>query len=340
MSEELKRCVAAAKGLAAKEATEPALDSLHLMIAAVRLAPHAAQTALESAGYCWEVVKESCPEINAAPAPEVINTPMQLVKELAQVIYGPRLNGTNGCSAPVETEECLALLMQNPSDRLRAFLGTAASKVSNPSKPSGKQGPQPYRSFREYLADLREVWALRWQAWNGLQDAFFVRIGAANGRQRSGCEVERMLEKMLWKDDQTSHRVQASADAAVPIRGIALKHELSAVQSQILEGLLVQDLFISSEPVYTPLAVRELAQLLSPEAYPFNSKGTVDAVQGLVAQELVETLGLEDISLHSRIRLAPHVLSDLLARLASDAVNDSDVVMARRHLSVCRSWPL
>jgi len=340
MSEELRRCVAAAKGLAAKEAAEPALDSLHLLIAAVRLAPHAAQAALESAGYCWEVVKESCPGLNATPAPEAVNTPMPLVKELAQVIYGPGINGTSGRSAPVETEECLALLMQNPSDRLRAFLDTVAGKAANPSKSSGKQDPPPYRSFREYLTDLREVWTLRWQAWNGLQDAFFARIGAASRRQRAGCEVEALIERMLRKDDQTAHRAQASADAAVPTRGIAVKHELSSVQSQILEGLLVYELYVSSEPVHALLAVREFAQLLSPEAYPFNCKGILDTIQGLVKQDLVEPIGLEDISLHSRIRLAPHILSDLLARLASDAVNDDDVAMARRHLSACRSWPL
>jgi len=170
LSPEMERCVAAAKAFAAVEPGPSKLDSLHLVLAAIRTVPQAAKAALEEAGYCWGAAQKACPPIEQEVPEEVARRSMPLVEALREVVCGwiGRTEGTDG-QAAMSTEVCLKAVLEHPSVRLRGFLRRVRAHGDGRTRTPGGSDDRPYRSFREFLAARREVWRLRQTAARHIQ---------------------------------------------------------------------------------------------------------------------------------------------------------------------------
>lgn len=336
---EMERCLAAAKALAAKEPGLFRLDALHLLLAAIRVTPKAAKAALEQAGYRWEAAENASPEVNSEPPAEVAQRPVKLVPPLPKLVHQWTATTRNGGkSRPLSAEQCLTALLENPSVRLQDFLRRLPGRTS-PTKPVEQPADDhPFQSCREFLDARRAVWALRRAATHHLR-SHPDRVMNPRLASRAEGKQEGTLAQLASLEETTRRRVAASPDPTVPLRRFAARHELSAIQSEVIEGLLLYELYGAETP---PPSVRDFAQMLAPETYPVNAAEMVDQVARLCHQDLVQVHDpLSDATgLNSRLRLTPHLAEELLTVLQQDVISDADVKATKRRLSVCQTWPV
>ena len=152
---------------------------------------------------------------------------------------------------------------------------------------------------------------------------------------------ERLLNQLVRIEEQTTCRAAASSEAVMVIRHAASHYELSELQSELMEGLFIHDLYGIPNTPNTPLSVGDLAQMMAPETYPNNCLEVVEAIGYLIKQDLLELFDSVTTtpSLRSRVGLGPAIMKELLTHLATDIVNDTDLKAAKRRLSFSRSWP-
>lgn len=342
LNPEMERCIATAKSLAIAESPHPKVDSLHLIIAAIRTVPHPAQAALEKAGYSWQAAQGSCPQIEAKIPEEVAQRPLPLVDRLRQVIYGEIiLSRKTNDKVTMSTERCLGLILKNPSIRLKDFLRRITGLQGGKIKQIGSGGVEPYRSFREYLAAKREVWHLRRLAFGEVQILSDEYSGRGQKRLSESAR-ERLLNKLARVEEQTAHRATVSPEEAVPLRRIAEEYQLSSLQTDLIEGVTIYELYGMLEFLGEVVSVRELAQMMAPETYPGNCWQVVEGIAGLVERGILQASDPPDAcpTLSSRVRLGSDIRTEILTRLAKDIINDADLKAARRRLSVSNFWPL
>lgn len=341
-SEQMERCIAVSKGIAAKEDIGTRLDSLHLIIAAIRAVPEAARVAFENTGHSWQQVQTQCPEVETDVSAEVSEKPMFMAKELRDVVskLSARMDNCNG-NTPIKTEECLTLILQNPSIRLREFLRRIRRTNTTKDKEAKETADPPYRSFREYLTARRELWLLRQMAWGAVE-----KYSKHNGEKEQMFANQRHQEKLLSKlarlEGQSARRAETSTTAAIPLRQIGIEYQLLPLQAELIEGLLLHELYGTLGPFDIPLSAREIAQMIAPETYPRNCLKVIEALTGLGKHSLVKLSERNDehCTPSSRAWLKPNILANLLACLANDVIDDTDVKAARRQLYESTTWPL
>ena len=240
-------------------------------------------------------------------------------------------NGNN--NSPIETEELLTLVLQNPSIRLREFLRSVRKTNTTKDKDDKVTDDPPYKSFREYLIERRGLWSLRQMAW-GAVEKYSKHKGEKKQMPADQRHQERLLSKLARLEGQNARRAETSTVAAIPLRQIAVEYDLRPLQAELIEGLLLHELYGMLGPFDVPLSVRELAQMIAPETYPRNCLKVVDALTGLERHGLVKLSERSDepCTPSSRAWLKPNIMTDLLACLADDVIDDADVKAARRQL--------
>lgn len=329
--DQLERCIARAKAVAASKSFKPILDSLHLLLAAFEEAPEAARTALKRKGYCWDTLKERCPVIPPVENNPVARQPMPLEKNLRKVIYEELLPDADLTEkTAISAETCLAMLLERPSRRLQAFLRHTPEKNT--------QLAAPYESFREYLLARRQIWRTRCKLcfgdiWSPMQERTF--------QQQPQKPSEKRLNSLAQLIEKDAHRQSVSHGRSMSLEEALLDHQVSALQKEIVEGIFIQELYGALNPSGSPLSVRQLAQMISPESYPINGWRTREAIVGLIQQGIVELFDprFENVSLFSLVCLKPEFLSELLSYLDGDSITDDDVAAAKRQLRFPRTWP-
>jgi len=341
-SEQMECCIAVAKGIAAKEGVGAKLDPLHLVIAAIRTAPEAARAAFDKTGHSWQQVQTQCPEVKTDVSAEVSEKPMFLVRELRNVISNLSTHSNRGNrNAPIETGELLTLILQNPSIRLREFLRRIRRTNTTKDKEAKETADPPYRSFREYLTARRELWSLRQMAW-GAVEKYSKHNGEKKQMLANQRHQERLLSKLARLEGQSARRAETSTTAAIPLRQIGIEYQLLPLQAELIEGLLLHELYGTLGPFDIPLSAREIAQMIAPETYPRNCLKVIEALTGLEKHGLVKLSERNDerCTPSSRAWLKPDILANLLACLANDIIDDTDVKAARRQLYESATWPL
>ncbi len=155
-------------------------------------------------------------------------------------------------------------------------------------------------------------------------------------------DQETLLNRVVELESQTTRRAEISTAAAIPLRRIATKYELSSLQTELVEGLLIHQLYNTLGPFDIPLCVRDLAQMIAPETYPKNCKKIIEAVTELVEKDIVELneRNGEPCKLSSLARLQSNILMDLCEYLSNDIIDSSDVKAAKRQLYESAVWPL
>ncbi len=338
-SPEMERCLAAAKALAAQEPGPPRLDALHLLLAAIRMAPQAAKAALEQAGYRWEAAENASPEVRSDTPDEAAQRPMKLVPPLPRLVqtWG-HVNQKEGQPRPLSTEQCLTSLLEHPSVRLQDFLRRLPGRTSPKKRAQRPADERPFQSCREFLAARRAVWALRRAAARHLR-SHPDRVMNPRPASRAEANQEKVLARLASLEETTRRRAAASPDQTVPLRRVAASHDLSPIQGEVIEGLLLHELYGAEAP---PPTVRDFAHMLAPETYPVNAADMVEQVTRLCQQDLVQVHDpISDApGLNSRQRLTPHLAEELLTVLQQDVISDADVKATKRRLSVCRTWPV
>jgi len=343
-SEQAQRCISVAKGLAMKETADARLDSLHVILAAIREVPQAARGTLEKAGYQWSDVQNACPKPDANVLGTADQRQIALVGPLKEVVakLQPAGNHDNENNQPkVEVEELLTLTLEKPSTRLREFLRRVRKNTASESKTHPKRPERPFGSFREYLAAKKEIWMLRRMAW----DLGERCSGSDLGRRQTSRDEKRrdaVLDKAADLEGHAAQRVKASKPEILPFREIAAEHKLSSFETELLEGLLLHELYGCLGPFDGPLCVRELAQIMGPEIFPQNCRTVLKALANLVGGELAEVNRPDDelYTLSTRVHLTPSLQDTILSYLDSDAIDDADVAAARRWLNSSVEWPL
>jgi len=338
-SPDMERCLAAAKALAAQEPGPPRLDAVHLLLAAIRVTPQAAKAALERAGYRWEAAENASPEVGAEPPTEVAQRPMKLVPPLPKLVQEWDASTRNGEHArPLSAQQCLTSLLESPSVRLQDFLRRLPGRNCAKERAAQPAGDHPFQSCREFLAARRAVWALRRAAARHLR-SHPDRVMNPRPASRAEANQEGVLSRLASLEETTRRRAEVSANQALPLRRLAARHDLSAIQGEVVEGLLLYELYGADAP---PPTVRDFAQMLAPETYPVNAAEAVDQIARLCQQDLVQVHDpMSDApGLNSRLRLTPHLAEELLTVLQQDVISDADVKATKRRLSVCHTWPV
>jgi hypothetical protein len=344
-SEQAQRCISVAKGIATRENGMAKLDSLHVVLAAIHEVHEAARSAFEKAGYQWADVQNACPEPDAIAPVAADQRQMALVDPLKEVVAKlcPAVtHGDENNQPKVEVEEFLTLTLQKPSVRLREFLRRVRKNTASESKTPPKQSERPFGSFREYLAAKKEIWMLRRMAWDLSERC----SGSGRGRRQTSRDEEHqdaMLDKLADLERHAAQRVKVSKPEILPLREIAADHKLSSFETELIEGLLLHELYrcLGSSDGGSP-RVRELAQIMGPEIFPQNCWVVKQALANLVGKGLAEPIisDSETYTLSFRVRLTPSFQDTILSYLDSDAINDADVAAARRWLHSLAGWPL
>jgi len=340
-SEQAQRCISVAKGIAMKETADARLDSLHVILAAIREVPQAARSIFEKAGYQWLDVQNACPEPNASALGTVDQRQMALVGPLKEVVakLQPAGNHDDENNPPkVEVEEFLSLTLGKPSTRLREFLRRIRKNTASESKAPPKR---PFGSFREYLAAKKEIWMLRRTACN-LDETYTRKNSTRNHASADQKRRDAALDKAANLEGHAAQRVKASKPQILPLREIAAEHNLSLFETELLEGLLVHELYGCLGFPDAPLCVRELAQLMGPEIFPQNCRTVLQALTNLVGAEMAEVNRAdgEPYTLSARVRPTPSFQDTIFSYLDTDVINDADVAAARRWLNSSVGWPV
>jgi len=274
-SEQVKNCITLAKSIAVKEGKNTRLDSLHLAIAMIKKAPNAAQEVFEKTGYCWSNIQKVCPEVRTGYADIKTTNLMKLVGQLEKVVR--QLFQRQNKETQIKVDEFLSLLLQNPSVRLKGFLRRNGNGINIGDNSSlQKQAVQPFRSFREYLAALKQLWLLRLKASSAIEKYHKpIRKEATDIVSR---RKERSLTKLVHLQYKIQNRIKDSAPAATASLQIAEGYGFSTMQAELIEGLFIHELYSVLAPFNAPVTVRALAQMTAPETYPRNCKRVIDAV--------------------------------------------------------------
>lgn len=337
-SEQAQHCISVAKHIAMKENADARLDSLHVVLAAIREVPQAARSTFEKAGYQWADVQNACPKPDTTTTGVADQKQLTLVGPLREVVAKLCPAGRHGDEndpPKVEVEEFLSLTLQKPSIRLREFLRRV--KKNNACEYPAEQ---PFGSFREYLAAKKEIWMIRRMAW----DLGERCSGSDRGRRQTSRDEKRrdaMLDKAADLEGHAAQRIKASKPEILPIHRIAMEHKLSSFETELLEGLLLHELYGCLGPFDGPLCVRELAQIMGPEVFPQNCRTVLQTVGNLVGEGLAEVNSPDDqpCTLITRVRLTPSSHDMILSFFDTDVINDADVAAARRWLRSSADWP-
>jgi len=327
---ECGRCIAAAKGLAAREGAKR-LDPVHVVAAAVALAPDVASEALSMEGVDLGRVRLLAARYGQVAEAAAELHPIGLVSELRDVVYGGGL--PRGKSAEtVDLAAFLRALLKRPSFRLNRFLVQVVCEAKEDRAVMKSDADiRPYGSFRDYLADRQRLWVLRRQA----ADRFGDGIGAP-GRSRKGdfgYGADGVLEVVLRLERKLMRRIEATPAAKLAIRCFSEREGLSKVQTELVEGAFLNDLYGLGQPWEDDLTVRAFAQMLAPQSYPRNCAEVLSSCENLVKREVIEARHDGVICrLADRVRLVSHVQDELFDAIGRDGITNGDIRELRYRL--------
>lgn len=319
---ECERCIAAAKGLAAREGAER-LDPVHLIAAAARLAPEAVAKALPAPGMDLERFRLLAARYGAAADATGEPRPMGLVPELRDVVFGQGLLRREA-GEEVDVPTLLAALLKHPSFRLKRLLVQVESVVAEDRKVKKDTDIRPYASFRDYLADRQRLWVLRRQAADRAGDS----LGAGEyGRKRDfGYSADGILEAAQRLERKLLRRVEATSPDQLATRSFARREGLSSGQVELVEGAFLNDLYVLGEPWEDALTVRAFARMLAPRSYPRNCGTVLSDCQDLIGRDVFEVRhDAVACRLADRVRLTARVQDELFESLGRDGITDGDI---------------
>jgi hypothetical protein len=342
-SEQAQRCISVAKGIAMKENADARLDSLHIVLAAIREVPEAARSTFEKAGYQWAEVQNACPKPDANEPAALDQRQMALVgplKEIVARLHPAEKHDDENNPPKIEVEEFLTLTLKNPSTRLRQFLRRVRNNTTSEDKKAAKQSEKPFGSFREYLVAKKQIWVIRRRAWDLGERCSGSDVGI-DKTSRDQKRRDAMLDKAADLEKYAVQRARVSRPKILPLQEIAAEHKLSSLETDLFEVLLLHELYGCLGPFDGSLCVRELAQIMGAESFPQNCRVVKQALTSLIGEKLVELIGSdnESCTLSSRLHLTPSSLDMVLSYLDTDVINDADVAAARRWLHSSPSWP-
>ena len=327
---ECERCIRAAKGLAAREGALR-LDPVHVVAAAVALEPEAASEVLTQLGADAKQARVLAARYGVAPDASAAPKAMHLVPELREVVYGDSLTAEEH-AGEVDVAAFLKALLRHPSYRLKRFLVQVVCEAKEDQaamKPDADV--HPYGSFRDYLADRQRLWALRGKAADGV----CRRLGAREHSRKPSYAYgdTGLLDTVMRLEHKLARRYQVTPVGKLATRSLAKSEGLTELQTELVEGVFLSDVYGLGEPWEDALTVRTFAQMLAPDVYPRNCADVLSSCDDLVKRDVLgvghDSLGCR---LGSRLRLTSNVQDDLLDALSRDGVTDGDLRALHRHL--------
>jgi len=318
-TQEMESCIAVAKNLAAKENSNPSLDSLHIVKAAVLTVPEMTKAIFEKAGYSWQHVQKCCSGTELDLLNQKNQRPMHLVEQLEEIVTNliKQQNAENDFVA--DAERCLSLILENPSKPLQEFLEQVPKTA------------QPFSSFREYFTAKKQLWLSCLNAYCEVENS---KRGYKPQRPAKiePPDPEEILNKVVHQNEQISQKVEKSSKAMHHWHQILSKCSLSQLQTDIIEILLIHEVYGIFGVGDGPTNVRMLSAMIEPETYPRKCGIVIAAIKELIEKDIIDLLEPDSQSclVSSRVRLRPDALIDFLDCFENDVIDESDAKAARR----------
>ena len=330
-SADAQRCIESAKVEATREGALR-LDSLHILVAAAKITPDAAKTALEASGIPSDDVSLSSPhEAPVSPAATGSHDEMKLVPDLKEVVYGPSLRG-RAKGGIVNAHLLLAEILRRPSPRLqdhiRRLRGTGPLK-SKHTRPAPEAAP--YRSLRDYLEDRRQLWTLRCEAANALNEPLTGERPRYHAHP-SISGMDGLLDTVARLEAKVLRRCEATREVSRTRIRLVGERDLSALAIELSDGAVVHEIYGLGRFFPERLTVRDLAQMASLDRYPRNCGQVVETVRELKASDVLSRDEDASGKLNERIRLSDGFLDELLDALKDDPLTGSDLKALSRTL--------
>jgi hypothetical protein len=324
--EKARWCIEVAKAIARSEG-ERRLDAVHLIRAGILEYPKDTLGCFREVGFPWStsVIDEAKPR--AAIAEE--GGPMPVSPAVAAVV-----DRLASAGHPVTLRGLVCDFFRHPSVRTKAFLRRLGGTARGGLRRRASCGAPPYRSRREWLDDLHQLWRVRRAAARacGLRVGFLVDDPGNKAYAR-----EIPLDAVVSAEAAIARRGEVSPRVSDPLE--VLQGDLSPLERHICEGLLVASIYrLDAHALYQP-SVRDLAQMLAPETYPGNCRKVVHAVEGLVNSGIVTSPdGDVPLGLTDTVGLAASVLDQILADLEQDAISRGEASAMKRRLRLVGGW--
>jgi len=328
LDEKARKCVGLGKSIAHAEG-DGWLDAVHLIQAAILAFPEEAARGFRESGTGGT---EALRDLVAAPDDiQPDQNRMPITPGLAAIVRQLSRAGKT-----ISLERLIKAILRRPTIRVKALVHRARGAA----KPSARRwsikgNARPYAARRDRLADVHREWKLRRAA--ALSCGLDTEPFAADLPQGKPYGQDGVLDTVLTVAAMTREKIEVSPASSDPLEGLA--EALDPVERAICEGILVHELFGLDPRPFPGLAVRDLAQMLGPEVYPANCQKVLAAVERLENSGLVARRDPDGPALLAeRVRLASHVLDQVLAALAHDTISAGEMKAMKREVRMATGW--